>query len=674
MVECIGALTQDVPTCGCSDQGETVFKIFEADPSVEGVVVLDRGKPAGLLMRNHFYQTIGKQFGREIFLGRAVELMMNREILAVDVSVDIAEVGLMAVSRPQESRYDFVLATDQGRYAGAVSISLFLVELHSRREREIDLLRQKQEILERANAAEIGHRLVIEGKNKELTGQKAAIKNLLDNAGQGFLSFGADLLVQEGSSRECTSIFGFDVPGRGIIGIFKDHVDADTLSSMREVFHKVFELAGSVKRKVYLSLLPGEVMIREKTIRIEYKALQDEQATRIMLILTDITEKKKLEARMLAEQKASHLILTALTKYNDLVTSIEGLRHFFSRDIHDMLANKKRTDQFVNALFRMVHTFKGDFSQLHMSATAAGLHELENQIAAMVEHYSEIPDGVLAAFIAGIDGSALLERDISVVKRHLGGNYFNKSISFNVTKEKIIEIEHAVCGLCDSTACSILLPQVKMLRYENLKNVVMKYDGYIQSLAQKFGKNVHAFSVHGDDIFVDTEDYQPFIKALVHVFRNALDHGIETVEERDASGKDITGTIACRIHRHDGARFTVSIYDDGRGLDIEKIKARALELGMGSREGSELPDVEALQDCIFLDRFSTKEAPTMISGRGVGLSAVKAIVEQFGGTVSVKSARGQSTELCFSLPLPEDQPTFAHNSAFNIRSTADISV
>lgn len=667
MVEHIGSLVLHVPTCGISDHGETAFKIFEDEPSVEGVVVLDDGKPAGLLMRNHFYQAIGKQFGRAIFLGRPVGLMMNRDVLVVDMSMDIAEVGLMAVSRPQEFRYDFVLVTRDGNYAGAVSISLFLTELYNRREREIELLRQKQDILERANAAETSHRLVIEEKNRELTAQKDTTQSLLDNAGQGFLSFGEDLYVQEGSSQECSSIFGFDISHRSIVDILSPGLTDEDASTLKDVFTRVFQLQSAARKKIYLSLLPHEIPVGNKIIQIEYKALTGSHKNKIMLILTDITKRKELEQKMAEEQQASRLLLAAVTNYNDLFTGIESFNSFFVHDIPALRAGTQDNRQFIHHLLRGVHTLKGDFSQLHMSNTAARLHELENQIITAAEERPDMADEALDACLAGIDPERLLEKDIHILHRHLGKDYFDKSISFSVSKEKILSIEDAVRGACDMQTCSRLLPLIKILRYENLKQVLARYDTYVQNLAERLGKKVYPLSVNGDDIFLDTGHYTPFIKSLTHVLRNALDHGIESIDDRETAGKDIAGHIVCDLRKEGPDAFCLSILDDGKGLDTEKITSKALDLGIFEHDDTAHLDRTAIYNAIFLDRFSTKDSATSISGRGVGLSSVREIVERFGGSVSVTSIPGKSTQFSFYLPLHDER---AENDTLEFHKTA----
>ncbi len=653
MGENIGSLIENVPTCNLLDHGNKVFRIFEQDQSVEGVVVLDQEKPVGLLMRNMFYQMIGRLYGREVYLGRTVELMMNRDILVVDSSVDIADVGLMAVSRSQEFRYDFVLATDNSRYAGAVSISLFLMELYNRREREIELLKKQQRILTEANEAETRHRIVIEQKNIELHTQKETIQTLLDNAGQGFLSFGRDLLVLEGTSKECKTIFKREISGINITDLLGQYIADDTLSHIKSVLEKVFEFDNRLKQKVYLSLLPDEIVIEGKTINVEYKAVTKNLTVTIMLILTDVTDKKELELKMVEEQQNTRLILTAMTKHNELIAGVERYKYFFKHEIYELLTEKRKNENALKSIFRAVHTFKGDFGQLNMHHTAANLHKLENQISDIFEREKEISEELIFEFISAINYLDLIEKDMNTIRKMLGESFFYRGRTFSVAKERILEIEDRIYEEPDRGLRDSLLPMVRALRYENIKDILMHYDDYLNNLSEKMDKQIR-FTVSGDDVWFDAEVYQPIIKSLVHIFRNAVDHGVETVEERIEKGKPESGTVECQVRTDRKKWFSITIKDDGRGLDYKRIKDKAVETGIYTSSEVELFDDTDIADLIFLDRFSTKNGSSFISGRGVGLNAVKQEAEQIGAALSVNSKQGEGCEFYLYLPILEE--------------------
>jgi chemotaxis protein histidine kinase CheA len=138
------------------------------------------------------------------------------------------------------------------------------------------------------------------------------------------------------------------------------------------------------------------------------------------------------------------------------------------------------------------------------------------------------------------------------------------------------------------------------------------------------------------------------ISALVHLARNAVDHGVETPSERGAKGP--TATLEFEVARRDGA-LVVVVRDDGRGIDVERLVAKAVEAGgLSAPEAAALSPRERLE-LVFATGLSTAESVTDTSGRGVGAGAVKASVERLGGEVHVESVLGQGTTFVLRMPL-----------------------
>lgn len=149
---------------------------------------------------------------------------------------------------------------------------------------------------------------------------------------------------------------------------------------------------------------------------------------------------------------------------------------------------------------------------------------------------------------------------------------------------------------------------------------------------------------------IDATHFNPLVKSLVHVFRNAMVHGIESPEERVEMGKPERGVLTCCILRQQG-HLVLEISDDGRGMDLDLLRQYGLERGgLDQSELAELPD-EAVLQLIFNDDFSTTKEVDDYSGRGVGLAAVCDQVERLGGTIKVLSRKGRGSSFKFTLPL-----------------------
>jgi two-component system chemotaxis sensor kinase CheA len=169
----------------------------------------------------------------------------------------------------------------------------------------------------------------------------------------------------------------------------------------------------------------------------------------------------------------------------------------------------------------------------------------------------------------------------------------------------------------------------------------------VRDLSRQFGKRVDMETV-GDDIELDRTIVEELSDPLMHMVRNALDHGIESPEERQAQGKDPTARLLLKAH-HQAGQVVIEIADDGRGLDRDRIKAKAMERGL-------IPSTAVLSDSevhnlIFLPGFSTAQRVTNVSGRGVGMDVVRRHIEKLRGRIEIRSNPGLGSAFLLKLPL-----------------------
>lgn len=652
MTEPIGRLVQKTESYSTDTHGIIIDGFFNGNPFAECVAVVDDGrKPAGIVTRNDYYQKIGSQFGYTIYMKRPVSLIMNKNPLVVDAGVDVNEVILLALKREQQNLYDPVVVTENGRFTGIVSIRLFLTELTKQREKEIVLLRQQQNILKMANEAEIQHGLMMEEKNRLLSSKNLAIRNLLDNAGQGFLSFGEDIVISDEYSYECVRIFGAPVGGRDFLELIGGHMEHEQTEIMREVFRNVFRDMQKLQAKAYLSLLPGEITILRKNILVDYRIIPDSSNPRIMLILTDVTEKKELEIRMARERENLKLVIKAISNGNEISACMEGMRDFFRRRAKDIINGEGCKEDKLFEIYRAVHTFKGDLSQLCMYNAANNLHLLENTLSAIKDGIEDFEEADLLECMDGMYCESVLEEDLKIIADSLGKAYFSRGETFSVSRDRILGIETALSEKLPGRYRELLLPLVRNLRYTCMKDIVGLYNDYLKATAARLDKCVGDIAVTGEDIYIDKSKYQGFTSSLVHIFKNIVDHGIETAEERFAAGKPREGRIECEFGRGGAGEFFVYIRDDGKGIDYARVGKILRDRNADRGEAPVEPSVEEMNAALFMDGFTTKDSVTMISGRGVGLGTVRSEALKLGGDIKVSSVPGKGTEFAIRLPL-----------------------
>ncbi|MDI9458666.1 chemotaxis protein CheA [Candidatus Darwinibacter acetoxidans] len=186
------------------------------------------------------------------------------------------------------------------------------------------------------------------------------------------------------------------------------------------------------------------------------------------------------------------------------------------------------------------------------------------------------------------------------------------------------------------------------LRMVPIKQVFDRFPRMVRDLAQSRGKEIN-LEIFGETTELDRSIVNQIGDPLVHLIRNSIDHGIEPKEERIAKGKPGAGTIRLNA-RHEGSYILIEIMDDGKGLDVNRIRDKAVERNLLPEGTKEISMGEAV-NLLFQPGFSTAEIVTDLSGRGVGLDAVKAVVESLSGTISVESEPGKSTRTTIKLPL-----------------------
>jgi len=185
------------------------------------------------------------------------------------------------------------------------------------------------------------------------------------------------------------------------------------------------------------------------------------------------------------------------------------------------------------------------------------------------------------------------------------------------------------------------------LRMIPIKQTFQKMERLARDLANSFSKKVH-FTVSGEDTELDRTVVEEIGDPLVHMVRNALDHGLETPAQRLASGKSDTGTVHLYAY-HQGSNIVIELKDDGRGINPERIHKKAVEKGLIA-PGAQLTREETF-NLIFAPGFSTAEKVTSVSGRGVGMDVVKRNIEKLRGKIEITSEVGQGSTFKIKLPL-----------------------
>ena len=200
-----------------------------------------------------------------------------------------------------------------------------------------------------------------------------------------------------------------------------------------------------------------------------------------------------------------------------------------------------------------------------------------------------------------------------------------------------------------SQVTSELQEGVMKTRMQPIGNAWSKLPRIVRDLAHELGKKIDLV-MHGADTELDRQVLDLIKDPLTHMVRNSADHGIEGPAERAGSGKPETGRISLDAY-HEGGHIIIEIADDGKGLDPAKIKAKAVANGLVSEAEVEQLSEQQIQQFIFRAGFSTAQAVTSVSGRGVGMDVVRTNIEKIGGTIELQSKFGQGSRFIIKIPL-----------------------
>lgn len=188
-----------------------------------------------------------------------------------------------------------------------------------------------------------------------------------------------------------------------------------------------------------------------------------------------------------------------------------------------------------------------------------------------------------------------------------------------------------------------------ILKTQSISTIFNPLPSQVFKIAKSLGKNVN-LTISGKDIELDRRIIAEISEPIVHMIRNALDHGIESPEERIKKGKQKVGHLSLSA-RYEGDNVYIELKDDGRGIDVEKIKEKALERNIVTKEELKTMNKKEIMELIFMPGFSTKAQVDMLSGRGIGMDIIKNKVTSLGGEVFIDSEENSYTKITLKLPI-----------------------
>lgn len=277
---------------------------------------------------------------------------------------------------------------------------------------------------------------------------------------------------------------------------------------------------------------------------------------------------------------------------------------------------------------------------------AAEDQAVAQQSVAASEHYSSSVENVLRVEASRIDSVLNLVGELIIGKSMLQQalNEFAKRYPKELLRGKFGD-----AMAFQSRVLNDLQRSVMKIRMVPVDQLFRRFPRMVRDVSRQCGREVE-LAVSGQNTDLDKGILDAIAEPLTHLVRNAISHGIESAEERQKLGKSPHGTVRLNAY-HQGNQVVVEVRDDGRGIDVQKIRAKAIELGISTaQEAAQLTETETL-NYIFRPGFSTAEQVTEVSGRGVGMDVVQSVLHRLKASVSLETKLGEGTTFRLKLPL-----------------------
>jgi two-component system chemotaxis sensor kinase CheA len=340
----------------------------------------------------------------------------------------------------------------------------------------------------------------------------------------------------------------------------------------------------------------------------------------------------------------AYMVLAAAAEHGELLGSIpteEGVELFDGRVIEVWIASEHEEEAVLRTMREVNDVARASVEETSPEEAAKTAAETVQQRTAAVErtpaanrkHSSTVRvEAERLDQLMHLMGELVVSRTrIEALSSELG------LPSLNAALQDLARRSHAL---------QAMVMQVRMVPVEA---VLLRLPRLVRDLSGKLGKQVE-LTLTGKETELDRTVVDALGDPLVHLVRNALDHGIEPAAERVAGGKPAVATLEIAA-RHAGGNVVISVRDDGRGVDTARVAAKAIERGLVAPDAADTIDLHRAIELLFSPGFSTAEVTSDVSGRGVGMDAVRTTIRELGGEVTLHSEAGVGTTAHIRLPL-----------------------
>lgn len=491
---------------------------------------------------------------------------------------------------------------------------------------------------------------MVEERTSELHSANRMLQAIMNSLGQGFLVFGPDGICSSIYTKACEHILEAEPAGQPIWKILKLGEETDQFKMWLEASFSESLPFDSLKELAPQRFNHSD----EKYITLDYYPIRDEQdgITNLVLVATDRTLEHEANIALEKQKKFAQMVVKLIKNKEQFIQFIKSSREIIDDTMKSCQVVSAEAFDYLQ-VFRKLHTLEGEagsFSVEPLRLAARRCQELIEPLRKPSDSMDKVFSSLKSEFQASVDDLHQAHEDFLHDNREvLSVISLDDKRKVEVAADELLKFEKALIQAGVSQAL------VEQFRNEFLKEPIGKYLGHMEDVskvvAAKQGKRLKPMKFIGGDLRIDPEPLHDLFDSMVHVFRNAVDHGVEEPEVRELHGKDREGqlTISASSHVENGHRWIyLTISDDGRGIDPQRIREKLIER-QPNLNVSSLSDEQVIQ-YIFDPGFTSRDEVSEFSGRGVGMDAVKTEVQRLGGSVHVQSELHKGSSICIKIP------------------------
>lgn len=502
-------------------------------------------------------------------------------------------------------------------------------------------------------------------RTRDLAEKNKDIQTLLANMRQGLLAIKEGGVIYHEYSTHLESLFETqNIAGRDVIDFLFGSalLDEDLISQMRSSINSMIgedEMNYAMNAHILIREYPLQVADSIKTLSLDWSPILDAQGivVRLMVSIRDSTELKALEREAGVKTREleiiGQLLAVPMKKFSDFTRSSEA----YIKECLHLVASSTAIDAAVlNTIFRNIHTIKGNSRTQGFNAIANAAHEAESFLEQARQSASHYPACTLKDAIERV-GAVLNEysqmyRTLMLQQTPAVGQGDGVWISRERLEGIKTNVQH-MQALAPEPSQSILTI-IEHSCAASLADIISATLESLPAIAQSLGKQAPKVIINDGGILLKESTHEPLRAIFTHLLRNALDHGIEPATERVMAHKDPVGLISIDLSVRNET-LCILLRDDGRGLNLIRLQQKASDMGIFTAADVITP--AQIANSIFIPGVSTKLIPDSISGRGVGMDAVKQFLQALGGSISVELLDTQMVQrdgvrCMFKLQLP----------------------